>query len=219
LEKAIDSITASSDTALYDALVQAIKILNPLSGRKAIIVLTDGMDNRSQATADEALAGIGFSGLSISTVGFGQKPEGVEDADQYTGIDENALQSIAENAGGRYGYAENKTELSAIYDQMRRALQSEAVISYLTPLTLRDGVRRALTVTLSDRYSGVGGLSQTGYNPGGLVPEVAQPASWPLFFGILAVLVVLLCIPLVVNAVRSKQAGKKKKKIKITLKD
>lgn len=222
LADAIDSISANSDTAMYDALVQAIATLNPQSGRKAIIVLTDGMDNQSVATADEALAGIGFGGLSISTVGFGQIPEGEEEADQYAGIDESTLRMIAQNAGGRYGYAENKTELSAIYDLMRRALQSEVVISYMTPLSLRDGVQRALTVTLSDRYSGVGGESQTGYNPGGLVPEVAQPASWPLFFGLLAGLVVLLCIPLVVNAFSNKESGKKKKKkskIKITLKD
>ena len=224
LADAIDSITAVHDTAMYDALVQAIAMLNPLSGRKAIIVLTDGMDNQSTATADDALAGIGFGGLSISTVGFGQIPEGEEEADAYAGIDEATLRMIAQNAGGRYGYAANEAELSAIYDQMRRALQSEVVISYMTPLSLRDGVLRALTVTLSDRYSGVGGESQTGYNPGGLVPEVAQPASWLLFFGLLAVLVVLLCIPLVVNAFSNKESGKgkrknKKSKIKITLKD
>lgn len=222
LADAIDSISANSDTALYDALVQAIATLNPLSGRKAIILLTDGMDNQSVATIDEALAGIGFGGLSISTVGFGQIPEGEEEADAYSGIDESTLRMIAQNAGGRYGYAENKTELSAIYDQMRRALQSEVVISYMTPLSLRDGVQRALTVTLSDRYSGVGGESQTGYNPGGLVPEVAQPASWVLFFGLLIVLVVLLCIPLVVNVFSNRESKikkKKKSKIKITLKD
>jgi VWFA-related protein len=224
LADAIDSITAIHDTAMYDAMVQAIAMLNPLSGRKAIIVLTDGMDNQSAATADDALAGIGFGGLSISTVGFGQIPEGEEEADAYAGIDEATLRMIAQNAGGRYGYAANEAELSAIYDLMRRALQSEVVISYMTPLSLRDGVLRALTVTLSDRYSGVGGESQTGYNPGGLVPEVAQPASWLLFFGLLAVLVVLLCIPLVVNAFSNKDSGKgkrkkKKSKIKITLKD
>jgi VWFA-related protein len=224
LGAAIDSINASSDTALYDALVKAIAMLNPLSGRKAIIVLTDGMDNQSVATPDEALSSIGFGGLSISTVGFGQIPEGEEEADQYSGIDESTLRMIAQNAGGRYGYAENEAELSALYDQMRRALQSEVVISYITPLSLRDGVQRALTVTLADRYSGVGGQSETGYNPGGLVPEVAQPASWPLFFIMLAVLVVLLCIPLIVNAFKGEnnnKSGKRKKKskIKITLKD
>jgi len=100
---------------------------------------------------------------------------------------------------------------------MRRSLQSEVVISYETLLTLRDGVLRALTVTLSDRYLGVGGESQTSFNPGGLVPEVALPASWMTFGIILAVLAALLFIPVVILAVRNKKP--KKRKIKITLKD
>jgi len=217
LLKAIDGISANSDTAMYDALVTAVETLNPLPGRKAIIVLTDGMDNQSIADPDEALAGIGFGGLSISTVGFGQIPEGEEEADVYSGIDETTLRYIADNAGGKYGYAENKEQLSALYDQMRRALQSEVVISYKTPLDLRDGVLRALTVTLSDRYIGVGGESQTSFNPGGLVPEVALPASWLTFGIILAVLVVLLFIPVVILAFRNKKP--KKRKVKITLID
>lgn len=217
LEKAIDGVAANGDTAMYDALVSAVETLNPIPGRKAIIVLTDGMDNQSTANPDEALASIGFGGLSISTVGFGQIPENEEEADVYSGIDEATLRYIAENAGGKYGYAENKEQLSALYDQMRRSLQSEVVISYVTPLDLRDGVLRALTVTLSDRYSGVGGASQTSFNPGGLVPEVAQPASWINFGIILAVLVVLLFIPTVFLAIRNKKP--KKRKIKITLKD
>ena len=217
LEKAIDGITANGDTAMYDALVSAVEILNPLPGRKAIIVLTDGMDNQSTADPDEALASIGFGGLSISTVGFGQIPENEEEADVYSGIDETTLRYIAENAGGKYGNAEDKAQLSLLYDQMRRSLQSEVVISYVTPLDLRDGVLRALTVTLADRYSGIGGESQTSFNPGGLVPEVAQPASWFTFAIILAVLVILLFVPVVFLAIRNKKP--KKRKVKITLKD
>ena len=217
LERAVDGITANSDTAMYDALLSAVETLNPLPGRKAIIVLTDGMDNQSISDPDTALASIGFGGLSISTVGFGQIPENDEEADAYSGIDEATLQYIAENAGGKYGYAENKAQLSAIYDQMRRSLQSEVVISYVTPLDLRDGVLRALTVTLSDQYSGVGGESQTSFNPGGLVPEVAQPASWFTFGIILAILVILLFVPVVFLTFRNKKP--KKRKIKITLKD
>ena len=217
LENAIDGISANSDTAMYDALVIAVETLNPLPGRKAIIVLTDGMDNQSTANADDALSSIGFGGLSISTVGLGQIPEGDEEADVYSGIDESTLRYIAENAGGKYGYVENKEQLSALYAQMRRSLQSEVVINYETLLTLRDGVLRALTVTLSDRYLGVGGESQTSFNPGGLVPEVALPASWMTFGIILAVLAALLFIPVVILAVRNKKP--KKRKIKITLKD
>lgn len=217
LEKAIDGISANSDTAMFDALVTAVETLNPLPGRKAIIVLTDGMDNQSAADADDALSSIGFSGLSISTVGFGQIPEGGEEADEYSGIDESTLRYIAENAGGRYGYVENKEELSILYDQMRRSLQSEVVISYETLLTLRDGVLRALTATLSDRYHGVGGESQTSFNPGGLVPEVALPASWTTFAIILAILAVLLIVPVVILMIRNKKP--RKKKIRIKLKD
>ncbi len=224
LTKAIDSIQAEDDTAIYDAMSTAIQTLNPLPGRKAVILLTDGMDTASVATPEEALGSIGFGGLSISTIGFGEmSEEGEEQADQYLGIDEATLRSIAENAGGYYGYADDRAELSDIYDRLRRSLQSEVVISYETPIALRDGVARALTVRLADRFS-IGGESQTSFNPGGLVPEVAQPAAWLVFGVILAVLLVLLFIPVLVNAFSNKKTKtgnpkKKKSKVKITLKD
>lgn len=227
LTRAIDSIRAESDTAIYDAMTTAIQTLNPLPGRKAIILMTDGMDTASVTTPEEALGSIGFGGLSISTIGFGQMPEeGEEEADEYRGIDEATLRFIADSAGGFYGYADDRAELSNIYDRLRRSLQSEVVINYITPLSLRDGVLRALTVRLADRFVGVGGESQTSFNPGGLVPEVSQPASWLIFGIILAVLLVLLFIPMIINTFTNKEAktsGPKKKKskskIKITLKD
>lgn len=223
IEASLEKIKAKSDTAIYDGLSAAIQALNPLPGRKAIILMTDGMDNASAATAEEALGGIGFGGLSISTIGFGQMPEGEGESDEYTGIDEATLKAIAETAGGRYGYAEDKAQLSVLYDRLRRALQSEVVISYTTPLSLRDGVLRALTVRLADRYIGLGGESQTSFNPGGLVPEVAQPASWVVFGAILAGLLVLLFIPVGISAFANREPNskkhKKKSKIKITLKD
>jgi Ca-activated chloride channel family protein len=218
LEAAIDNIRPSGDTAMFDALVEATRVLNPLPGRKAVIVLTDGMDNQSQATVENVLSGIGFGGLSISTVGFGDPPPEGEDVDVYEGIDETTLRYIAQNAGGIYGYADDETELASLYDRIRRSLQSEVVISYITPLALRDGVQRALTVELADNYSGVGGRSITSFNPGGLVPEVAQPASWGVFALILAALVILLCIPLLIQVIGSASA-RKKKKVRIKLKD
>ena len=219
LEKAVDSITASSDTAMYDAMQKAIDILNPLPGRKAVIVLTDGMDNESQSSPEEVLGSIGFGGLSISTVGFGEPPLADEEVDVYAGIDEPTLRSIANQAGGIYGYADDQTTLSSLYDRIRRSLQSEVVISYITPLTLRDGVQRALTVALTDQFIGEGGRSLTRFNPGGLVPEVAQPASWLKFGVILVVLIALLAIPLVIQIIRGGKSLKRKKKIRITLKD
>jgi Ca-activated chloride channel homolog len=218
LLKSIDRIQARDDTAMYDALIKAVELLNPLPGRKAIIVLTDGMDNESKATPDQVLHSIGYTGLSISTIGLGVLPEGEKAPDQYKGLDQPGLTMLAEKAGGRYGFVEDNQALTELYDQMRRALQSEIVITYTTPQKLRDGVSRSLTVELADDLLGAGSTGQKQFNPGGLVPEVANPVSWTTFTLILLALLVLLFIPWIVSgfsSLKGKGSGKKKPRIKL----
>ena len=212
----INSIQARDDTAMWDALLQAVETLNPISGRKAIIVLTDGMDNQSAATPEQILSTIGESGLSISTIGFGTKPEEGTEPDEYEGIDEQTLTDLAAQAGGIYGYVEDPEELVGLYSTIRESLQSEVVISYLTPQALRDGVKRALSVRLSGAWQAQVGGSSSSYNPGGLIPEVPNPGNWGLFAILLGALILLLVIPLVWTAISAK---KKKKKIRIKLLD
>ncbi len=218
LLKGVDKIQARDDTAMYDALMKAVQILNPLAGRKAIIVLTDGMDNASVSTSEDVLKSIGFKGLSISTVGLGIVPEGENPPDIYKGLDQAGLTMLAERAGGRYGFVEDKQSLAQLYDQMRRAMQSEIVITYTTPIALRDGVSRALTVSLADELTGIGATGQKNFNPGGLVPEVAQPVSWVTFAIIFVFLLALLVVPMIVRSVggaASKTKRKKKTRIKL----
>jgi VWFA-related protein len=206
--EAIENLKALEDTAMYDALELAIQYLEAVSGRKAIIVLTDGLDNRSKISPQEVIQKIGPEGLSISAIGLGV-------ADQSTSalssLDEGALRAMAEQAGGAYAYAEDAESLQAIYERYGRALQSEYAVSYTSPSTLRDGVNRALTVSLSD---GEGGEivsapePKTGeYNPGGLVPEVANPSSWGLFIAIIAGLALLLLIPILIMLFRGRRNG------------
>ena len=87
-----------------------------------------------------------------------------------------ALKTLAEKSGGLYSFAPVSQSLSALYQQFGRTLQSEYAITYVSPSTLRDGVNRNLTVSLSD----VGAMTETNYNPGGVLPEVTG-ASWTLF--------------------------------------
>jgi Mg-chelatase subunit ChlD len=63
LVSAIEALETGSDTAMYNALVEAEKALESVSGRKAIIVMTDGMDNQSSSTLDDVITGISESGL------------------------------------------------------------------------------------------------------------------------------------------------------------
>jgi VWFA-related protein len=189
---AIDGLKAFGDTTMYDALAQAAQTLQDTPGRKAVIALTDGLDNRSTHTADQVLEQIGPGGLSISVIGLGDPSQlGVTNS----GLDEAALQSLAERAGGGYGYAADPETLTSLYERYGRALQSEYAITYTSPATLRDGVKRTLTVTLGQASAAV----QADYNPGGVLPEVSQPASWPLFGAILAGLLALLLVPVLVG--------------------
>ncbi|NPV87149.1 MAG: VWA domain-containing protein [Anaerolineae bacterium] len=195
LSKAVDSLSARGDTAMYDALIEAVRILEPLEGRKAIIVLTDGIDNRSRYSADDVINNIGSSGLSISTVGLGEYSQTT--APQWS-IDEKALKDLAQRAGGFYGYAKDYRALHDIYALYSRALQSEYALTYTSPSTLRDGVRRSLTIALTSEAAQPASSSQkfdSSYNPGGLVPEVAEKNTWGLFAGLLLGLLLLLALP------------------------
>jgi hypothetical protein len=58
-------------------------------------------------------------------------------------------------------------------------------------MTLRDGVNRKLDVRLASSAAS----ASRAYNPGGVVPEVAQPAPWIFFAAALATLAALLLLP------------------------
>jgi len=191
LTSAIDGLKTGSDTAMYDALIEAEKALEGVSGRKAIIVLSDGLDNQSQNTADDVIAGVGESGVTISAIGFGD----VSTTGQ-TGLDETALKSLADQTGGAYGFATAPDALQSLYEQQGRVLQSEYQFTYISPSTLRDGVNRNLTVSLT---TAAVPAVESKYNPGGVLPEVVPDSSWTLFFVILLGLLALLFIPMLVN--------------------
>jgi VWFA-related protein len=186
---AIDGLETGSDTAMYNALIEAEKALETVSGRKAVIVLTDGLDNKSQSTLEDVVAGIGESGLTISAIGFGD----VNTVGQ-AGLNEVALKSLAEQAGGIYGFATDSEALKGLYQQQSRLLQSEHRITYVSPSTLRDGINRNLTVSLTEAAVSTAGQ----YNPGGVLPEVSA-RSWSLFAIILVGLLLLLLAPMLFN--------------------
>ena len=222
LSAAVEGLTAGDDTAMYDALIQAVDILESVDGRKAIIVLTDGLDNQSLAVPQEVIDRIGPAGLSISTVGMGEPGQSTA---ALTALDEVALRYLADNAGGLYGYANDGESLTRLYQSYAVAMQSEYVLTYTSPSQLRDGVNRALSASLTDaaQASVASEGERVVYNPGGLVPEVAAPAQWTLFLGLLALLLLLLLIPTLVF--RTVEIGRKaggrlgKKRSRIKLKD
>jgi len=187
---AIKGLKAEGDTAMYDALYEGVGVLSARTGRNAIIVLTDGLDNRSQHTQNEVTSLIGPAGLSISSVGLGDPSQlGLNMA----GLDVAGLRALAARAGGTYASAADRASLMSVYERYGRALHSEYALTYVTSQALRDGVNRSLSVALAGH--GLTASASAKYNPGGLVPEVAGATSWSLFFVLFGALIVLLLAP------------------------
>ena len=58
LSEQINGIVADGDTALYDAVVTAAEQFTPAAERRVLVILSDGKDDGSTATLDEAIAAV-----------------------------------------------------------------------------------------------------------------------------------------------------------------
>jgi len=70
---AVGSLVAAGDTAIYDALLRSADVLaaaDPKS-RRAIVLLTDGVDTASQSSPQTAAARIASDGMPLYAIGLG----------------------------------------------------------------------------------------------------------------------------------------------------
>ena len=69
----VQTLAPLQGTALFDATMRALDMLRPVRGRKAAIVLTDGMDNQSRARVDDVVQRARQDTASIYTIGLGTR--------------------------------------------------------------------------------------------------------------------------------------------------
>jgi VWFA-related protein len=149
-------------TALYDAiLLGSDEIMRKQMGRKAMVVLTDGVDRGSKVTLNEAIESAqrsdtlvyairfadesgnrgGFGGPTVGFPGGGRRggPSRVPQQDSADG--KKILERIAHETGGAYFDVNGKMSLSRIYDRIEEDLRNQYSLGY-TPEDLGPGFRR-----------------------------------------------------------------------------
>lgn len=76
LLQATAQLQPEGETALYDAILDGLRrVQQGRCQKKALVVITDGLDNRSVATRDQLMDAIRRSGVLVYTIGIGT-PEG-----------------------------------------------------------------------------------------------------------------------------------------------
>ena len=138
-------IRAKGMTTLYDAIVEAAKSLAEREEtRKAIIVLSDGMDTFSKATSDKALEAALAVGASIYAVDMSANTGGPRN--QQSAM---VLRTFAEKSGGRFVATPGGPALREAFASIADELGHQYTIAYRPPDQTRDGRWRALEVKVS----------------------------------------------------------------------
>jgi VWFA-related protein len=127
-----------SETNLYDALLAVLKMIQPMSGRKAILLISSGIDTFSKATLEGTLKALREADTPVYAIGVGRILRDAAalygEAGPLSRIDwkkaESDLQEIAKASGGRFYAAPSTLDLTATYDDIMENLRVRYVITY-----------------------------------------------------------------------------------------
>ena len=120
LRKSVLAIQPGGHTALYDAIASGVESVRGSSGRKAVIVLTDGIANRGVLDIDQAIDSSVKGYVSVYTIGLGKD------------VRTQRLERIANETGGSYFFTPAADGLAGIYDTISNRIRNEYVITYWT---------------------------------------------------------------------------------------
>jgi VWFA-related protein len=155
LQRAARETRAEGATALYDSIVLGLYQFRALEGRKALIVVTDGADNRSHVDfstllryARSAGAPVYFIAVGIPLTDFKSK---------------KAIGEIATESGGQVFSIGSAAKMVEVTKQIEEELRSQYVLAFRTDSQKPQGEYRAVSVAVA--RPGVSVRTIRGYIP------------------------------------------------------
>lgn len=139
-------LRAKGMTALYDAIIRAADSLAARpEARKAIVVLSDGMDTQSKASSGKALEAAMAVGAGIYAVDMSASGGAVTKNQQSALL----LKNFAEKSGGRFLATPGGPALRDAFASIAQELGHQYTIAFRPANQTRDGRWRTLEVKLS----------------------------------------------------------------------
>jgi VWFA-related protein len=140
---AIEVTKSAGGTAVLDTVTRLPELLQGVTGRQAVILLTDGYDEHSTHSFEDAMRAAKATQASLFVIGIGGS----------AGISikgERALKALAEHAGGRAFFPTRDDELPRIHELIAADIQQRYLLAY-TPNNQRiDGAWRTINLTTLD---------------------------------------------------------------------
>ncbi len=163
LDAVLGSIYCKGETNLWDAIyVVSNDVFKGIREKKAMIIMSDGLDNNSAVSYNDALDAAVRSEAAIYVV---SKTQAVREsllyrlakAGYYDNIPEEAfaqadmaLRKLAYETGGRVLYPNNFGQLDNIYAQVDEELRSQYTLGYISTNQVKDGQYRHIQVSVDE---------------------------------------------------------------------
>ncbi len=137
-------VPGANMTTLYDALVEGCSAFTSEMGRRAIFVVSDGMDTASTASARTVMQRAAEASVAIHAVGlssrYAERGKSVVQSPDLT------LREIAEDTGGGYVYAGTGRDFSRLFAGMIEELHQQYILGFIPAHA--DGRLHSLVVTV-----------------------------------------------------------------------
>ena len=181
LDKALNSLDVPSragrgrfggiGTLLYDSIfLAADEVLKGLDGRKAVILLSDGVDYGSKVTLERAVETTQKADTSVYSIhifdasnngAFGRLRLGRLAGRRQRNNGENALRRISEETGGKYFEVTDAKPLESVFREVETDLRNQYSLGYVSDRPAAATEFRKIQVTAKRR--GVAIQARSGY--------------------------------------------------------
>jgi VWFA-related protein len=165
-------------TALYDSILLASdELMKKRQGRKALVLLTDGVDSRSKVPLSEAIESaqradtlvysILFAGnqeRSAAGFGGGRRGRRFPQAQHERPDGRKVLQQISTETGGAFLEVSKKLPIDGIYERIEEELRNQYSLGYTSDQSSSTGGFRRISVTVKPK--GLLVQARAGYYPG-----------------------------------------------------
>lgn len=118
------------------------KVPSHVQRRRAIILLTDGVDTSSRVLRSEAIDHTLAAETVIYAIGIGDS--------KYEGVNKDAVRAVAEGTGGRAFFPKRDADLKTAFAEIEQELRSQYLIAYSSTNKNRDGGYRQMRIEITN---------------------------------------------------------------------
>jgi Ca-activated chloride channel homolog len=151
-------IPAFSEANLYDALAFTGERMQDIEGRKAIVLLSSGIDTFSKLTFDKARHAVQDNGVPIYAIGLAQATREMAGAmrpgmagaqsDMNLAVSNEQMKTFATETGGRAFFPRFDGEMPGIFRMVQESMRNNYTLTYQPSNQTKDGKFRRLKVEL-----------------------------------------------------------------------